>query len=217
MKTSESREPNLTAPLRSRKHAAAGGRHRLSWPSTSSSSPCGWARFFGGLKLTAILLLTFLLRQVDYTLAIHCLHLARKVDLHPGFSPRRGERCDCDPVGAALGMWAWHVFLCGAAFISVPADIFLLVRTLHVSVRALSRPYLPYLCALRHCLHRAGRSHCLARQICCILRLRRRPLGGLPAARHSYVWTTPACYIQAAVATLTSAMRARVLGWSNKR
>ena len=110
-------------------------------------------------------------------------------------------------------------FLCGAALVSVPTDIFLLSRTLQVSVAELIRPYLPYLwrfavaggvaLAVRNWLGAPDRAASgdldLARRrwfICCLC---------IP-----YVWTTPLRgYIQGATATLTSAMRTRVLGWSN--
>ena len=94
----------------------------------------------------------------------------------------------------------------------------MLARTLEVSIRDLSRPYLPY-------LWRFAVTGCVALAV--------RNWFGAPNLLHlaittstvvvvylllvlPYVWTTPLRgYIEGAVATLTSAMRARVLGWSN--
>jgi O-antigen/teichoic acid export membrane protein len=178
------------------------------------------AHFFGGLKLTAILLVTFLLRQVDYTLAVTLFAFGHEkmisiralidgvVSVAIAFLLVR----HWGMVGVAFG------FLCGAAFISVPADVFMLARTLHVSVRELSRPYLPYLWrfAVTGCVALAARNWLGAPDLL-HLAITTSTVGVvyllllLP-----YVWTTPLRgYIQGAAATLTSAMRARVLGWSN--
>jgi O-antigen/teichoic acid export membrane protein len=116
-------------------------------------------------------------------------------------------------VGVAFG------FFCGAALVSIPADVFLLTRTLQVSVAELSRPYLPY-------LWRFGVVGCVAIAV--------RNWFGAPNLPHMlitssivglvylllvipYVWSTPLRgYIQGATSTLTSAMRTRVLGWSGR-
>ncbi len=178
------------------------------------------ARFFGGMTLTVVLLLTFILRQTDFTLAVTlfafghekmisikaladgALSVALAVFLvrHEGM------------VGVAVG------FLCGALFVSIPSDVFLLTRTLQVSVAELSRPYVPFLWRFA--------------VIGCIGLLVRRWLGA-PNLVHvvlttsivglvylllmiPYVWNTALRgYIQTALATITSAMRTRVLGWSD--
>ncbi len=63
------------------------------------------AHFFGGMQLTGILLLTFLLRQADYTLAVTLFAFGRceKLSLHTGFSGWSGKRCDRDASRPALG------------------------------------------------------------------------------------------------------------------
>jgi O-antigen/teichoic acid export membrane protein len=178
------------------------------------------AHFFGGLKLTAILLVTFLLRQVDYTLAVTLFAFG-----HEKWISIRALIDGVVSVALAfllVGHWGMvgvaFGFFCGAAFVSVPADVWLLARTLEVSIPDLSRPYLPY-------LWRFAVTGCVALAV--------RNWFGAPNLLHlaittslvgvvylllmlPYVWTTPLRgYIEGAMATLTSAMRARVLGWSN--
>jgi O-antigen/teichoic acid export membrane protein len=178
------------------------------------------AQFFGGLTLTAILLVTFLLRQADYTLAVTLFAFG-----HEKWISIRALVDGVVSVAIAfLLVHRWGMagvafgFFCGAAFVSVPADIFLLARTLQVSIRTLSQPYLPY-------VWRFAVTGCVALAV--------RNWFGAPNLLHlaittctvgvvylllvlPYVWTTPLRgYIEGAVATLTSAMRARVLGWSN--
>jgi hypothetical protein len=94
----------------------------------------------------------------------------------------------------------------------------MLSRTLEISVGALSRPYLPFLwrfavtaavaLGVRNWLGAPDLPHlALSASSVGLVYL----LLVLP-----YIWTTPLRgYIQDAAATLTSAMRARVLGWSN--
>lgn len=179
------------------------------------------AHFFGGMQLTVILLLTFLLRQADYTLAVtlfafgheKLLSIRALVDgaISVAIAFLLVRRFGL--VGVAFG------FLCGAAFASIPADIFLLTRTLQLSVSDVIRPYVPY-------VWRFAVAGCAALAV-------RRWLGA-PNVPHlvlttsivgavylllvmPYVWSTPLRgYIQDATATLGSAMRTRVLGWSDK-
>jgi O-antigen/teichoic acid export membrane protein len=178
------------------------------------------AHFFGGLTLTAILLVTFLLRQVDYTLAVTLFAFG-----HEKWISIRALVDGVVSVALAfllVGHWGMvgvaFGFFCGAAFISLPADVFLLARTLEVSIQELSRPYLPY-------LWRFAVTGCFALAV--------RNWFGAPNLLHlaittstvgvvylllvlPYVWTTPLRgYIEGAIATLKSAMRTRVLGWSN--
>jgi hypothetical protein len=114
--------------------------------------------------------------------------------------------------GVALG------FLCGAALVSLPADFFLLTRTLETPFRELSRPYLPYLwrfavvsaaaLAIRNWLGAPNLAHILVSSL----------IAGLVYLLlvMPYVWTTPLRgYIQTAAASLSLAMRTRVLGWSD--
>lgn len=179
------------------------------------------AHFFGGMQLTGILLLTFLLRQADYTLAVTLFAF--------GHEKLISIRALVDgAVSVAIAMLLvrhWGMpgvafgFLCGAAFISLPADFYMLGKTLQVSVRELVRPYLPF-------LWRFAVTGCVALAV--------RNWFGAPDLLHlaistsivglvylllvlPYVWTTPLRgYIQDATATITSLMRTRVLGWSDK-
>jgi O-antigen/teichoic acid export membrane protein len=179
------------------------------------------AHFFGGMQLTGILLLTFLLRQADYTLAVTLFAF--------GHEKLISIRALVDgAVSVAIAMLLvrhWGMpgvafgFLCGAAFISLPADFYMLGRTLQVSVGELVRPYLPF-------VWRFAVTGCVALAV--------RNWFGAPNLPHlvistsivgsvylllvlPYVWTTPLRgYIQDATATITSLMRTRVLGWSDK-
>jgi O-antigen/teichoic acid export membrane protein len=177
--------------------------------------------FFGGMQLTVILLLTFLLRQADYTLAVTLFAFG-----HEKLISIRALVDGALSVAIAfllVGHWGMvgvaFGFFCGAALVSIPADVFLLTRTLQVSVAELSRPYLPY-------LWRFGVVGCVAIAV--------RNWFGAPNLPHMlitssivglvylllvipYVWSTPLRgYIQGATSTLTSAMRTRVLGWSGR-
>jgi O-antigen/teichoic acid export membrane protein len=224
MKTSESRERILqaTTSLTQAMLLLAGGivcvilavnQQFVTW----------WlgASFFGGMPLTVILLLTFLLRQADYTLAVTLFAFGHEKLL----SIRALVDGAISVAIAILMVRHWGLpgvafgFLCGAAFVSIPTDIFLLTRTLDLSVAGVIRPYVPY-------VWRFAVVGCIALAI-------RRWLGA-PNVLHlalttsivglvylllvmPYVWSTPLRgYIQGATATLGSAMRARVLGWSDK-
>jgi O-antigen/teichoic acid export membrane protein len=178
------------------------------------------ARFFGGMELTVVLLLTFLLRQTDYTLAItlfafgHEKMLSIKSLIDGAVSVAIAVLLvgHWGLVGVAFG------FLCGAALVSIPTDVFWLTRTLEVSVGQLSRPYLPYLwrfavvgavgLAVRNWFGAPNLLHVVVTtSVTGLVYL----LLVIP-----YVWTTPLRgYIQSVTATLTSTMRTRVLGWSN--
>ncbi len=179
------------------------------------------ARFFGGMVLTVILLLTFLLRQTDYTFAITLFAFGREKLL----SIKSLADGAVSVALAIVFVRYWGLagvglgFLCGAAFISLPVDVILLTRTVGVSVKELSRPYFPYLwrfavvgCAAiavhtwfgaPNLLHLA-----LTTAVVGLVYL----LLVLP-----YVWSTPLRgYIQTTVTAVTSSMRTRVLGWSHR-
>jgi O-antigen/teichoic acid export membrane protein len=178
------------------------------------------AHFFGGMQLTVILLLTFLLRQTDYTLAVTLFAFGHEKlisirALVDGAVSVLIAMLLVKPLGmAGVGLG----FLCGAAFVSIPADVFLLTRTLELSLTELSRPYLPFFWRFAVAGSVAWEVHnwfgaatildmVIAMSIVGVVYL----LLVIP-----YVWKTPLRgYIQNAIATLTSAMRARVLGWSN--
>jgi O-antigen/teichoic acid export membrane protein len=223
MKNSESRERMLTATtsLTQAMLLLAGGIACVLL-AVNQQFVTWWlgAHFFGGIELTGILLLTFLLRQADYTLAVTLFAF--------GHEKLISIRALVDGVVsvaiAFLLVRHWGMpgvafgFLCGVVVISLPADFVMLSRTLEISVGALSRPYLPFLwrfavtgavaLAVRNWLGAPDLPHLLlSASIVGLVYL----LLVLP-----YVWTTPLRgYIQDAAATLTSSMRARVLGWSN--
>ncbi len=223
MKTSESRERILTATtsLTQAMLLLAGGIACVLL-AVNQQFVTLWlgAHFFGGMLLTGILLLTFLLRQADYTLAVTLFAF--------GHEKLISIRALVDGVvSVAIAFFLvrhWGMpgvafgFLCGAVLVSLPADFLMLSRTLQISVGELSRPYLPFVwrfavtgavaLAVRNWLGAPDVLHlALSGSIVSLVYL----LLVLP-----YVWTTPLRgYIQDATATLTSTMRARVLGWSN--
>jgi O-antigen/teichoic acid export membrane protein len=223
MKNSESRERMLTATtsLTQAMLLLAGGIACVLL-AVNQQFVTWWlgAHFFGGIALTGILLLTFLLRQADYTLAVTLFAF--------GHEKLISIRALVDGVVsvaiAFLLVRHWGMpgvafgFLCGVVLVSLPADFLMLSRTLEISFGQLSRPYLPFLwrfavtgavaLAVRNWLGAPDLLHLvLSASIVGLVYL----LLVLP-----YVWTTPLRgYIQDAAATLTSTMRARVLGWSN--
>jgi O-antigen/teichoic acid export membrane protein len=230
MKTSESRERILgaTTSLTQAMLLLAGGvfciilavnQQFVTW--WLRRLPAGGAHFFGGMPLTVILLLTFLLRQADYTLAVTLFAFG-----HEKWLSIKALIDGAVSVGIAfllVGHWGMPGvacgFLCGAVFISIPADFFLLTRTLQVSVSDLSRPYLPYVWrfAVVGCAALAIRYWFGAPNLPHIVLT--TALAGLVylVVVMPYVWSTPLRgYIQGATATLTSAMRTRVPGWSGK-
>ena len=224
MKTSESRERTLlaTTSLTQAMLLLAGGIACVIL-AVNQQFVTLWlgAHFFGGMQLTAH-------PAADLSPAAGGLYAggyavcvrARKVDLDQGFDRRRCERCDRVPVGGALGN--------ARRGIRVPLRSGLRFRprgrltarpdARKSRSRELSRPYLPY-------LWRFAVTGCVALAV--------RNWFGAPNLLHlvitasivgvvylllviPYVWTTPLRgYIEGAMATLTSAMRARVLGWSN--
>jgi O-antigen/teichoic acid export membrane protein len=224
MKTSESRERILgaTTSLTQAMLLLAGGVFCIIL-AVNQQFVTWWlgAHFFGGMPLTVILLLTFLLRQTDYTLAVTLFAFG-----HEKWLSIKALIDGAVSVAIAfllVGHWGMPGvacgFLCGATFVSIPADFLLLKRTLDVSVSELSRPYLPY-------VWRFAVAGCAALAICNWL--------GAPNLAHivittsltglvylllvmPYVWTTPLRgYIQRAAAPLAASMRTRVLGWSGK-
>jgi O-antigen/teichoic acid export membrane protein len=178
------------------------------------------AQFFGGMPLTVILLLTFLVRQADYTLAITLFAFGHEKAL----SIRAFVDGAISVAVAILMVRHWGMpgvafgFLCGAAFVSIPTDVFLLTRALQVSLIELSRPYLPYLWrfAVAGSVALAVRNWFGAPNIGHLL-ITTSTVGLVYLALVvPYVWTTPLRgYIERATVTFTSAMRTRVLGWSN--
>jgi O-antigen/teichoic acid export membrane protein len=230
MKTSESRERILgaTTSLTQAMLLLAGGvfciilainQQFVTW--WLRRLPAGGAHFFGGMPLTVILLLTFLLRQADYTLAVTLFAFG-----HEKWLSIKALIDGAVSVAIAfllVGHWGMPGvacgFLCGAAFVSIPADFLLFTRTLQVSGSELSRPYLPYLWrfAVVGCAALAIRNWFGAPNLAHIVVT--TSLTGLLYLLlvMPYVWTTPLRgYIQRATAPLASSMRTRMLGWSGK-
>jgi O-antigen/teichoic acid export membrane protein len=223
MKTSESRERVLqsTTSLTQAMLLLAGGVFCVIL-AVNQQFVTLWvgAHRFGGIQMTVILLLTFLLRQTDYTLAVTLFAFG-----HEKWLSIKALMDGAVSVGIAMLLVRhWGLsgvacgYLCGALIISIPADFILLSRTLQASIRELSRPYLPYVwrfavvggvaLAVRSWFGAPSVLHlALATSIVGVVYL----LLVIP-----YVWTTPLRgYIQTTTATLASAMRTRVLGWSN--
>jgi O-antigen/teichoic acid export membrane protein len=177
-------------------------------------------RFFGGMKLTGLLLLNFLFRQIDYTLAIALFAL--------GYEKLTAIRCLLDglfSVGLALllvGPWGLEGvamgFLCGVLFVALPIDSFLLMREFHTSALQLIRPYAPFL--WRFALIGAfglavGAWIGTPNPINVALLILATGLAYVLVFA-PYVWRSPLRgYIQSVVSMLTAGMRSRIPGWSN--
>ena len=178
------------------------------------------ARFFGGMMLMALMLLNFLFRQIDYTLAIALFAC--------GYEKMSAIRCLLDGatsvglallfvgrfglVGVALG------FLCGVLLVALPIDSFLMTREFKVSVFELVRPYMSFLWrfALVGSLGWAignwiGASNWISVALIAVVVGIAYLLVVLP-----YVWRTPLRgYIQSIATAVASAMRSWIPGWSS--
>jgi O-antigen/teichoic acid export membrane protein len=105
------------------------------------------ARYFGGVVLTVLFLANFLVRLIDYTLALALFAF--------GHEKLFAIRAMLDGVvsvilaailvrplglnGVILG------FLCGALLVPIPLDLHRFAREFDVSIRAAAQPYVPYL------------------------------------------------------------------------
>lgn len=105
------------------------------------------ADFFGGVMLTGLLLMNFVARQIDYTLAIALFAFG-----HERLSAIRGLLDAVVSVVAArifvglMGIEGVPLgFLCGALFVAIPIDVFVFVQEFKVSVFQVLRSYMPYL------------------------------------------------------------------------
>jgi O-antigen/teichoic acid export membrane protein len=224
MRTSESRERTLlaTTSLTQAMLLLAGGVFCLIL-AVNQQFVTFWlgAHFFGGMELTVILLLTFILRQTDYTLAVTLFAFG-----HEKWLSIKGliDGTVCVLIAFLLvGHWGMpgvaFGYLCGSLFVSIPCDIYLLTRTLQVSVREVTQPYLPYIwrfaivggvaLAVRNWFSSPSLLHVAIS-------------GSIVAAVYllvmvPYVWTTPLRgYVEDATANFTASLRTRGLGWSDK-
>jgi len=174
-------------------------------------------QFFGGMRLTILFLLIFVVRQMDYTLAIALFAfghekllalrslfdgavsavLATILGAHFGFE------------GIAAG------FLCGSLLVSIPMDAFLFVREFQLSVGEIVAPYVAYLwrfavigvlgLGLKAWI---GSTTFASAAIVAVATLGLYLLLVLP-----HVWRTPLRgYIQRVAAALGSSMRSRIPG-----
>lgn len=177
-------------------------------------------QFFGGMTLLALMLLNFLFRQIDYTLAIALFAC--------GYEKLSAIRCMLDGVtsvglavlfarrfglaGVALG------FLCGVLLVALPIDSVLMMREFKISVFELVQPYSSFLWrfAVVGSLGFAfgnwiGTSNWINVAIVTAVVGLAYLLVVVP-----YVWRTPLRgYIQSVAATVGSAMRSRIPGWSS--
>lgn len=104
-------------------------------------------RYFGGLALTVLFLANFIIRLIDYTLALALFAF--------GYEKLTAIRALIDGVlsvslasilvrplgltGVILG------FVCGALLVSLPMDLYLFARDFEISIMSAIRPYVPYL------------------------------------------------------------------------
>lgn len=104
-------------------------------------------QFFGGMLLTILFVINLLLRQIDYALALLLFAF--------GYEKQTTIRCVLDGlfsvtlayvlasrlgvIGVMLG------FICGAALVAIPCNVYLVKNEFGLSLAELSRQYVPYL------------------------------------------------------------------------
>jgi O-antigen/teichoic acid export membrane protein len=176
------------------------------------------ASFFGGMPVTGLMLLNFLFRQIDSTLAIALFAL--------GYERMGAIRSLLDGVvsvvlasilasrfgiaGVVLG------FLCGAVLVAIPIDLFLVTREFNISLLLAVRPYTPYIWrfALIACGGLAVMMRLGAPSIFNLVAVTLLVGLAYAAVVFPYVWSTPLReYIQSAATSVWAGMRS--LGWSN--
>jgi O-antigen/teichoic acid export membrane protein len=176
--------------------------------------------FFAGMLVTGLMIVNFLLRQIDSTLAIALFAL--------GYEKLGAIRCLVDGVvsvalasilAGRFGMPGVVAgFLCGALFVSIPMDLFLVTREFKISVLQAARPYTPYLWRIA-VIGGGGLALMMRLEAPSIFNLAAVTL--LVALAYAalvfpYVWHTPLReYIQSAVISARAGMRSLILGWSN--
>jgi len=177
-------------------------------------------KFFGGLELTYILLLNFLVRQIDYTLSLALfafgyekpLTIRTLLDGIVTFGLAMILVRPFGLVGVAIGA------LCGGLCVALPTDVFLYMREFKLSFVGVFRPYAPYLwrfavvgiaglafAAQFHAPNWFNLTVITTFVVVAYLLL------VLP-----YAWRTPLRgYVEPTISTLRSAVPTRILGWSN--
>jgi O-antigen/teichoic acid export membrane protein len=155
-------------------------------------------QFFGGMKLTILFVINLFLRQIDYTLALLTFAF--------GYEKLSAIRCLLDGVfsvalayflASRLGVVGVILgFVCGAALVAIPFDVYLVSREFNLSLLELSRHYIPYLwrvgvvgalgCGINQLLHKvsvlnlivATSSICLIYLLVVVPHALTTPLGG---------------------------------------
>jgi len=178
------------------------------------------AKFFGGTALTILVVMNFLVRLIDYTLALALFAF--------GYEKISALRFLLDAVVSTslaialvrpLGLPGVTAgFLFGASCVAIPIDIYLLARELKISMMTVIQPYLPYVwrCGV------VGAAAFFAFQRIDIPNLFGLVLAGCAigvaylAVMVPHVWRSDLGeYVRMAIAGLESRMRGRVLGWSD--
>ncbi len=178
------------------------------------------ASFFGGMLLTGLMLLNFLVRQIDATLAIALFAL--------GYEKASAIRCLADGVVSVavasllvgrFGMAGVVAgFLSGALFVAIPTDLFLVIREFDISLLQAVRPYTAYLwrVALIACGGLALTVPLGAPRIFNLMTITLLMGLAYAAVVFPYVWGTPLReYIESAATSARAGVRSRVLSWSN--
>ena len=177
-------------------------------------------QFFGGMILTGLLVVNYLLRQITSTFALALFAL--------GYEKFLTIRCLIDAIVSAslasifIGRWGVNGvvlgFLISVMVVALPIDGFLFKREFKISVFQLFRPYLPYLWRVAligsmgvAIMMRVSMPSVFTVATTVVLVGLAYLLLVIPHA-----WRTPlGAYLQTAVTTFRSGMRSRVLGWSN--
>ncbi len=176
-------------------------------------------KFFGGIELTYLLLLNFLVRQIDYTLSMALfafgyekpLTIRTLLDGIVSFGLALILVQHFGLVGVAIGA------LCGGLCVALPTDVFLYMREFKLSFFGLLRPYAPYLWRFAVVgiagLAFAAQFHApnfFNLAIITTFVVLAYSLLVLP-----YAWRTPLRgYVEVTISALRSAMPSRILGWS---
>jgi len=164
----------------------------------------------------------FVVRQIDYTLAIALFAF--------GHEKLLAIRCLIDGAVSVIlaAILAPHFgfegiaagFLCGGLLVAIPTDAVFVARDLQISILELFKPYLAYL--WRSAL--VGAIGLAAKQWIAVPTLLNTAILAIGVASSylllalPYVWRTPLRgYIQTAGATIGASMRSRIPGWALKK